>query len=253
MLHQLLRSNRSIVVPNVVMSPGGRSYDLNSWAAPWMNTSRASPTHTVLAADKRSRWSFFKAATAQMEQARQETRGVALQAHWQWHQHYYAPLVPLTQDAATACLSALASPALENAMPAPFDSGRGRSACRSLLGEPMVFGHLGVQGGYGHTFHEGAAGGSLGDPEALLPALLLEGYAQRKTAPVHKMRRLGEVVELGGVGGAVLLVWANLHREGLIFPPFPYRSRIETEGLAAMARDMGHRSWGMPHVEVLHT
>jgi hypothetical protein len=60
------------------------------------------------------------------------------------------------------------------------------------------------------------------------------------------------VVRLDAVGGAFLLVHAELHRFGLIFPPFNYRSRIETEGLSMMALDMGVLSWGMPFLEVLH-
>ena len=54
------------------------------------------------------------------------------------------------------------------------------------------------------------------------------------------------------MGGAALLVDAELHRHGLVFPPFPYRRRIETEGLSMMALDMGALSWGMPFLEVLH-
>jgi hypothetical protein len=37
-----------------------------------------------------------------------------------------------------------------------------------------------------------------------------------------------------------------------MFTTFPYRGRIETEGFAALARDMGFQSFGMPHVEVIH-
>ena len=71
-----------------------------------------------------------------------------------------------------------------------------------------------------------------------------------------------EFVELDSVGGTVLWINAELHRHGLVFPPFPYGRRnprarddlaeIETEGLALMARDMGHIPWGMPDLEVLH-
>jgi len=60
----------------------------------------------------------------------------------------------------------------------------------------------------------------------------------------------------------VLLIRADLHRDGLIFPPVPYglgsplaregRGEIETEGLGLMARDMGYRCWGMPNLEVRH-
>lgn len=60
------------------------------------------------------------------------------------------------------------------------------------------------------------------------------------------------VVRLDAVGGAVLLVRGDLHRQGLVFPPFPFRHRIETEGLSMMALDMGVLSWGMPLLEVIH-
>ena len=48
------------------------------------------------------------------------------------------------------------------------------------------------------------------------------------------------------------MVRADLHREGVAFPSFPFQHRIETEGLAMMARDAGYKSWGMPNVEVIH-
>ncbi len=64
--------------------------------------------------------------------------------------------------------------------------------------------------------------------------------------------RQHSIVELDGVGGTMLLVKADLHREGLIFPPVSYRGYIETEGLAFLARDMGYHCWGMPNLEVFH-
>lgn len=60
------------------------------------------------------------------------------------------------------------------------------------------------------------------------------------------------LVKVDGVGGCALLVNANLHREGLVFPPYSHRGYIETEGLAALAADMGHSCWGMPNLEVAH-
>ncbi|MGY1583141.1 glycosyltransferase [Streptomyces sp. MN13] len=60
------------------------------------------------------------------------------------------------------------------------------------------------------------------------------------------------LVRVDSVGGTALLVRADLHRDGLVFPAFPYRQLIETEGLAAMARDMGTACWGLPDLEVLH-
>jgi peptide chain release factor subunit 1 len=86
------------------------------------------------------------------------------------------------------------------------------------------------------------------------------------------LRGEGELVQLDAVGGTVLLVNADLHREGLVFPTFLYGTanpyvrtgrqhhpaegqrdgEIETEGLGMLARDMGYRCWGMPHLEVRH-
>jgi hypothetical protein len=75
------------------------------------------------------------------------------------------------------------------------------------------------------------------------------------------LREEGELVELDAVGGTMLLVRADLHREGLIFPPSRYgkespRARptgeVETEGLGIMALDMGYRCWGMPRLEIKH-
>jgi hypothetical protein len=60
------------------------------------------------------------------------------------------------------------------------------------------------------------------------------------------------LLRVDSVGGTALLVRADLHRDGLIFPSFPYQNLIETEGFAAMARDMGVACWALPDVEVLH-
>jgi hypothetical protein len=64
--------------------------------------------------------------------------------------------------------------------------------------------------------------------------------------------RKHDLVELDGVGGTMLLVKADLHREGLVFPAVSYRGYIETEGLAFLARDMGSSCWGMPNLEIFH-
>lgn len=84
---------------------------------------------------------------------------------------------------------------------------------------------------------------------------------------MHDLRGAGGPVRLDSVGGTVLLIRADLHRDGLVFPPFPYgkespairtehpvwgKGEIETEGLAAMARDMGAQCWGLPDLEVVH-
>ena len=50
----------------------------------------------------------------------------------------------------------------------------------------------------------------------------------------------------------MLLIHADIHREGLVFPTFSYKLHIETEGLAIMARDMGYTCWGLPNLEIFH-
>lgn len=146
-VHQLLSSGKQIVVPNCVMAPGGRSYDLNSWRV------RSLPNN------------------ASVEE------------------------VVRYHDKAHARMS---------------EEGRGNE-------------------------------------------LQLEGYGPSGShVYLDKLRKEGEVVRLDGVGGAMLMVDADLHRQGLIFPPYVHRHRIETEGLSMMALDMGVLSWGMPSVEILH-
>ena len=113
---------------------------------------------------------------------------------------------------------------------------------------------------WGAELDGGQAEGEEGQQEVVCgPAwnakLQLEGYGASSNRPLSALRGDGGAelaVKLGGVGGAVLLVRADIHREGLVFPTFPFRQRIETEGLAAMARDMGHQAWGMPNVEAVH-
>ena len=61
-----------------------------------------------------------------------------------------------------------------------------------------------------------------------------------------------ELLRVDSVGGTALLIRADLHRDGLVFPSYPYQQLIETEGLAAMARDMGTACWALPRLEVVH-
>jgi len=56
-----------------------------------------------------------------------------------------------------------------------------------------------------------------------------------------------ETVALDGVGGTALLVKAEVHRDGAMFPPFPFYHLIETEGFAKMAKRLGWSSWGAPN------
>jgi hypothetical protein len=78
-----------------------------------------------------------------------------------------------------------------------------------------------------------------------------------------------DLVRLDSVGGTMLMIRADIHRDGLIFPPYPYgpnhpraryphpflgrkRGELETEGLGLMAMDMGHNCWGLPNLEIQH-
>ena len=87
--------------------------------------------------------------------------------------------------------------------------------------------------------------------------VLVEGYPESPTF----RRSLGdmytngdpkEAVPIDGVGGTVLLVRADLTRDGLIFPPVPYLNALETEGLGLMARSMGAQPYGLPNYVVFH-
>lgn len=103
------------------------------------------------------------------------------------------------------------------------------------------------------------------------PTFDLNGWRDRGRLHLDDLRGEAELVELDAVGGTVLLVQADAHRAGLVYPPFLYgtanpRARtgtrqyfdgiiageIETEGLGMMARDMGYHCWGMPRFEVIH-
>ncbi len=84
------------------------------------------------------------------------------------------------------------------------------------------------------------------------------------------MRGDGFIVPLHAVGGTMLLVRADRHRDGLIWPAYRYGlanplirtdprqigrpelGEIETEGLGMMAHDMGLTCWGLPDVEIRH-
>lgn len=56
-----------------------------------------------------------------------------------------------------------------------------------------------------------------------------------------------DIVNLDGVGGTALLVKGDVHRDGAMFPPFPFYHLIETEGFAKMAKRLGWSSWGVPN------
>lgn len=94
-------------------------------------------------------------------------------------------------------------------------------------------------------------------------------WRDQGTMGMGELRGGPDLVRLDAVGGTALLVRADVHRDGLVFPPFPYgagnpairsphplgpavRGEIETEGLGIMAIDMGYQCWGMPNLEVTH-
>lgn len=85
--------------------------------------------------------------------------------------------------------------------------------------------------------------------------ILLEGYGEMATYRTL-MAYLGDtdgrsdqrkIMPLDGVGGTALMVKAEVHRDGAMFPPFPFYHLVETEGFAKMARRLGWESWGLPN------
>jgi len=86
--------------------------------------------------------------------------------------------------------------------------------------------------------------------------ILLEGYstmATYRTLMAYMYEAGGnpkQEVALDGVGGTALLVKAEVHRDGAMFPPFPFYHLIETEGFARMAKRLGWRYASLAHLIV---
>jgi len=95
----------------------------------------------------------------------------------------------------------------------------------------------------------------------------LNAWSHKGTKHMQDLRDMDGPVRLDAVGGTMLLVRADLHRDGLIFPPFRYglespwirpsrpvwgRGEVETEGFGILAKDMGLQCWGLPNVEIVH-
>lgn len=118
-----------------------------------------------------------------------------------------------------------------------------------------------------------SVGKSIVHPHCVLayggPTFDRNAWAGRPPRTMDAMRQEGPIVPLDAVGGTCLLVEADLHRDGLIFPPYLYGrahpaarvpsywapeepGEIETEGFGLMARDMGVQCWGLPTFEILH-
>lgn len=89
--------------------------------------------------------------------------------------------------------------------------------------------------------------------------ILVEGYAEVATyralmayMATDKPEDKHSVVPLDGVGGTALMVRADVHRDGAMFPPFAFYHLIETEGFAKMAKRLGWQPWGLPNYRVCH-
>lgn len=101
------------------------------------------------------------------------------------------------------------------------------------------------------------------------PTFDLNAWVDGGRVHMDALRGTSQLVRLDTVGGAMLLVRADAHRDGLNFPAFPYGRRnplardpspiyhddvgeVETEGLGLMAQDLGYSCWGMPNLEIVH-
>lgn len=88
--------------------------------------------------------------------------------------------------------------------------------------------------------------------------VLYEGYSEMatyRTLMAHLYSESGDKtdeIELDGVGGTALLVKAEVHRDGAMFPPFAFYHLIETEGFAKMAKRLGYHVYGLPNYLVFH-
>jgi len=119
-----------------------------------------------------------------------------------------------------------------------------------------------------------ATGRSIVNPHCVLeyggPTFDRNAWRDHGRTHLDDLRGGPDLVRLDAVGGTMLLVRADIHRDGLIFPPFPYgphhraarpanpmlpageRGEVETEGLGLMAQDLGHQCWGLPNLEIRH-
>ncbi|KAA8902584.1 Anp1-domain-containing protein [Sphaerosporella brunnea] len=88
--------------------------------------------------------------------------------------------------------------------------------------------------------------------------VIFEGYQEMATyrsLMAYERTEGGDVrleTPLEGVGGTALMVKAEVHRDGAMFPPFSFYHLIETEGFAKMARRLGYQPYGLPNYLVYH-
>ncbi|CAH6719331.1 mannan polymerase complexes subunit Mnn9p [[Candida] jaroonii] len=88
--------------------------------------------------------------------------------------------------------------------------------------------------------------------------IIVEGYAEMatyRTLMAHLYNAKADQnteMALDGVGGGAVLVKADVHRDGAMFPSFPFYHLIETEGFAKMAKRLGYEVFGLPNYLVYH-
>lgn len=88
--------------------------------------------------------------------------------------------------------------------------------------------------------------------------IIVEGYAEIATYRPLMAKYYDEKgdssaeMSLDGVGGGAVLVKADVHRDGAMFPSFPFYHLIETEGFAKMAKRLGYDVFGLPNYLVYH-
>lgn len=88
--------------------------------------------------------------------------------------------------------------------------------------------------------------------------IIVEGYSEMVThraLMAHFYDPKGDPsteMTLDGVGGGAVMVKADVHRDGAMFPSFPFYHLIETEGFAKMAKRLGYEVYGLPNYLVFH-
>jgi len=112
-----------------------------------------------------------------------------------------------------------------------------------------------------------ATGADIAHPNCVLeyggPSFDQNAWRDHGRLHLSDLRDEGDLVPIDTVGGTVLLVRADVHREGVVFPAAPYgvanprvrpdyAGELETEGFGILASEMGYQCWGLPHLEVKH-
>lgn len=88
--------------------------------------------------------------------------------------------------------------------------------------------------------------------------VIFEGYSELATYRALMAHFYDEnekpdtLMELDGVGGGAVLVNADVHKDGAMFPSFPFHHLLETEGFSKMAKRLGYGVFGLPHYLVYH-